>query len=485
MKQITALLLAALLVMMTSCGSTETKTDTTAGSENTQSMATEAPVETTPAYDTPDLPETDLAGYTFRILTTEYDASLTTSPLLSVTEENGEIINDVIFQRNLILTEAYNFVIEQNINTNPAGTLKSAVNAGDDLCDIAFYNLSSGVGQLTSGLFYDLYKLENIDLSKNYHDQSMVRDLSINGKYYFVSGDIHFCDDDALMVTMYNRAMAENHGIDVNFYDLAYDGKWTLDVMYAYMKTVVQDTDNNAKYDENDICGFAFASDAKIMPYLGAAGVRIVEKDENDIPYLTTNTERAQAVYDKIQMFMTQPGIGIDWTQDTANTVPVLVSMVDNGHILFQNMILSQIRRFYRDVENDFGLLPMPKLDESQTEYYSTYNSAVIQVGYVPVTLSEAAKTGFIIEALSGNSRELTNSYYEVCLQSKYTRDEESYDMIEIAKSNVVLDLAYIYNLGDFTNKLTQEIRTTGNFQSTFASYKEKIISDIEKNIGK
>ena len=463
---ISLLLLTSLIV---SCGESAVPDETTSG-QTTAEVSSERPVN--------DLPDIKLDNYEFRVLKNEYDAAAYTTALIAVDSENGDVINDIVYKRNQALSEKYAFTVSVNIQDDPVSVLRTSVNAGDDICDMAIFNLQTGAKLIKDSYFLDLNDLRYIDLSRDYYDQNLIRDLSIGNKYYFVSGDILFSDDDALTVTMYNRAMGDNYGIE-NLYDVAYAGKWTIDVMRENMKKVIQDVDGDGSFHENDVVGLIYAGDSKIMPYLAAGGARFIEKDKDDYPRLVTDTNRLQSIYDKMQSILTTPGEAISWTEDTANTIPTLVTMIDDGHTLFQNMILSQIRRFYRDINIDFGLLPMPKFDEDQETYSTYYNAATIQVGYVPVTVTDTDTAGFIIEALSSNSKELTSGYYKTCLEAKYTRDKESYDMIELAKENIVIDMAYLYGFGDLTSTLNKGIRDGVGFQSTFASLKDVVEAEI------
>lgn len=82
-----------------------------------------------------------------------------------------------------------------------------------------------------------------------------------------------------------------------------------------------------------------------------------------------------------------------------------------------------QVRRLYRDVTADFGLLPMLKLDESDDNYTTTVWKS-FEALTVPITNSKLAETGFVLEALAEAGDKVSYAYYNICLESKYTRDE-------------------------------------------------------------
>ena len=78
--------------------------------------------------------------------------------------------------------------------------------------------------------------------------------------------------------------------------------------------------------------------------------------------------------------------------------------MIGNKQVLFQNMVLSLVRRNYRDIELDFGLLPLPKYDEKQENYSTNVNLATPYI-FVPVSVKEPDKVGFALEALAEASK--------------------------------------------------------------------------------
>ena len=106
-KRLLCALLAALV--LTSCGSgsdKEKKTETTADT----TVETEA--ETTPDPNaarraiSDELPDTDMDGYTYRVLSRQRDDFVNDIGL--DLEQNGDVVNDAIYSRNLTVTERFN-----------------------------------------------------------------------------------------------------------------------------------------------------------------------------------------------------------------------------------------------------------------------------------------------------------------------------------------------------------------------------------------
>ena len=124
-----------------------------------------------------------------------------------------------------------------------------------------------------------------------------------------------------------------------------------------------------------------------------------------------------------------------------------------------------------RDMETDFGVLPYPKYDEAQKEYYSRVSYYWANI--IPVTNTKLDMTGAILEALNCESANyVVPAYYNIALKTKYSRDEESAAMLDLIFENRVVDL------GDTV--LCATIRD-GFIAQMFKSNKRDIASQVAK----
>lgn len=87
-----------------------------------------------------------------------------------------------------------------------------------------------------------------------------------------------------------------------------------------------------------------------------------------------------------------------------------------------------------REMEDDFGAIPFPKLDKEQEEYYSrvvNYTSLT----YIPVTNHKLELTSAILEHMAFLSyRDLIPAFYDVILTVKTNRDYETEEMVDIVR---------------------------------------------------
>ena len=97
------------------------------------------------------------------------------------------------------------------------------------------------------------------------------------------------------------------------------------------------------------------------------------------------------------------------------------------------------------------------------------------------VSLLTTARKNVALEAMADASYDLTDTYINACLSGKYTRDQESFEMIELTMENIVLDMTFIFDFGQLGSTLTKAINNHTPFISTFESLKPVVVSEIDK----
>ncbi|MBO5219240.1 MAG: hypothetical protein J6C52_07415 [Clostridia bacterium] len=480
-----ALSLLLLTAMLAACGEAAPAADTTAA-DGTNDSGGGTASEPVSERDTADIPEdTDLGGFTFRIsarLTTSADTSW---GIIDAQEQTGDLINDIVYKRNTALEDKYNFTIEvlETTNTNAEKAVTEAVksiNAGDDFAEVVLGRLKRALPAALEGVWTDVNTLDAIDLTKSYWDQNIVNDLRVGGKNYLLGGNITVTDDDGFWTCNFNSALAKDYNIS-GLYDLAREGKWTLDVMNDNIKKVVTDLNADGIYDQNDRLGLLYVKNSSIHPWLAACKTYIVEQDGDEAYF--ADTGKLFDVYEQISELYHNQGYAYDWLEfgDSAAQISTIISMYENKQVLFHISSISQLRRFYRDIQTDFGVLPLPKYDAQQDGYATMVNVNSIDSLMIPITNTELEKTAIVLELMAANSWELDDTYFEVCLQSKYTRDEESYEMFKLGTETVIYDLGYFNDFGGILEAMRLGVVDGTPIASMYASHKSAMDEAMKK----
>ena len=105
----------------------------------------------------------------------------------------------------------------------------------------------------------------------------------------------------------------------------------------------------------------------------------------------------------------------------------------------------------------------------------------------IPASVKDPETAGLALQLLANGSGDITKAYYDICLQSKYTRDEESYEMLQISIENIEYNVSYIYNsqfAGLHSVLLNELTNGTGNIASVLASNRSAVEDAIQKYLG-
>jgi hypothetical protein len=124
-----------------------------------------------------------------------------------------------------------------------------------------------------------------------------------------------------------------------------------------------------------------------------------------------------------------------------------------------------------RDAEFEYGIIPYPKYDENQAAYYTMADGFHTLLG-IPKTSPDLTMTAVITEALNAYSyKDVVPVYYEVALKVKFTRDDESVQLLDIISDGTIYDFGYFYdNWTGFAFMMQDLMRDRSN---NFASYYE------------
>ena len=428
--------------------------------------------ETTENPDTPapDLPDITFDGYEFRVINTTDEHIQWLMKTLVVEEETGEALNDAIYARNRKIEEQFEFELVMIGVTGPdeaRDRARRSIQAGSDDFDLLMTNPPNALQLGQNAMLEKIDEIPHIDLSKPYWDQDMKRDFSIGGRLFFTSGDFTFNHYSATVPIFFNKKLLADLGLQ-DPYQLVRDGKWTIDKFAEMARASLKDLNGDAVMDKEDQWGYLGLSHVYTLAVMNGIGARYVMKDNNDIPYATINTEdfinRFYKAFDIVQE-------GWLYDADANNNPRGAEPMFMNSQSLFWSELMNWAN-ILRSMENDFGILPMPKFDDNQEKYISS--TGYPHVMCIPVTTGDLSRTGVILEALCAESRKSTREvYYDTMLKTKVmSRDDESGEMLDLIFSNRIYEIGRMYWESDIAGPIASLMR--GNNRD--------IVSLIERN---
>ena len=473
-KMRSALLLILATSLLVSCGSSAG----TQGSESTSDADTTA-AETTEAVkpELEKLPEEDYGEYTFNILLNNQDDRFV--DVMTDEEQTGDLMNDIVYKRNLAVEQKYNITLacQQDEFQNVVSTLKSQVLAGDNAYDLYFSNCYSAP-LAAEGYLYELNVLPNLDLSNPWWDKAALEGLSVMDRIYLATGDISPTSLLTSSCMTFNKRLLDDIGMEYP-YDLVREGTWTLDKLASLTTDLTRDLNGDSEYTlENDLFGYtSWMCDSPYSFFYGAGGTLSVKNDE-DIPELSYDVAKITSIYEYVyKIILTNKSY---FVTDAAKYETFYQCFAD-GKAYFSEFTLQKIEMFLRGMEDDFGIIPIPKYNEEQKEYLSCVNGAGGFV-VVPKNAEDPARTGMIMEALGAGAYDgITPVLYDVITKTKVVRDEESAEMVDLIITHRVFDPYYI-NLVPGYNFMQEALsQKSDNIVSKLDSYRSSGETSLKK----
>ena len=383
--------------------------------------------------------DTDLGGIEVRV--TGYVDEASNGNELSVDELNGEVINDAVFTRNLNVEQRLNVKIKPNVTPDwtKAGEIKTVIQSGSDEFDVYFARSSVCFDLSLNGMLLDVYKVDGIDSAKPYWSQGFIEAASINNRLYVLTGPMSLGFYRYMMIEVFNKDMFKRTGIDMP-YQAVLDGKWTLDYQNSLASSFYIDINGDGNKDESDQYGFVtrMMNDTSINDgYWSSLNIRTLAKDEDGYYIPAIDAGHISEAFDHLLALMKGDGTAGMCTFDDD-----IYRRFNNGLAAMSNARLYVVEGGdFRGMEDDYGILPMPKATEAQDSYYTLAQDQFICYG-LPITIAEdrADSIGIFLEAFASESYATVKpAYYEVALTEKYMNDEESKQML-----NLVIDSLYI-----------------------------------------
>lgn len=414
------------------------------------------PQETEPAGPSLAFDKQDYGGISFHVLTcSEADYEYLAE------EMTGERVNDAIFARNQNTEDYLNIALDViyehgdwSYRDSYNNIVRSSIMAGDNAYDYVTGMISCIQPLASTELFLNLNEMPGMELSNPWWVSSMQKEQSLNGKLLSTLGDVSLSLYKGLSVLFFNQNLIAERNLD-NPFDLVREGKWTVDNMIRLTAETGEDINGDGVWKEGEDLFGIMIHELVYRSMNAALDVHPVHIGEDGIPVVDDLDERAINVIEKLTDYLhNHPSVWIKAEDILPRDCFI------SGHTIFFLGKLMMIESM-GDMEADYGIIPMAKYDENQ-ESYHTQIATASQIILVPVTTGSAETTGHVLETLCYFTwRDVVGEYYENALQTRYSRDADTAEMLDIIRQGAVngFDYAYSTSLGGdpWVNKIVSD----------------------------
>lgn len=420
-----------------------------------------------------NLPEMNFNGQKFRVLTYNSSENYIATP----ETQEGDVVEDAVYERNKKIEERFGVTIDvtKNVSHRETGSLlEKTVGSADDAYEIyAGHAIVSG-GNAANGMFLNWNEVDHVDFTRPWWNQNSVEALTLNDIMFLVPSYFTSTVIGATYCMFYNKTIAANNNLE-NIYDIVNNGEWTLDKLITTAQDSYRDLNGNSKVDPNDAYGLASSCQSPAVTFTWAFDMKILDIDDDFNVEITYSNERNADIYAKVyDLFYNTNGVT---SVNNVQTYGIDTFLKGNTLLCTGNFRFGL--DYLRDFEDPYAIIPYPKFDEQQENYYSMLDGYHAVIG-VPMTAQNLELAGIITEAMTAESwKEVIPAYYDVALKTKGVRDEESIAMMDLIMDSVKVDFTYIYDNWQGYAFTIQDLLSTKN--QNFASEVKKKSKVVER----
>ncbi|MBR6558753.1 MAG: hypothetical protein IKT70_07050 [Clostridia bacterium] len=441
-------------------------------------------------YEEDDLPDDlNFEGQTVKILVTgsepkEGDTSISL-PEICADELTSDVVNDSIYNREMYVEDRLNVNIEQvKVDDKQyENTMDLQFGSDDDVYQAYAYVTFAFTRYVFADHLINLYDLDYIDLEKPWWSQTFNEEAEVLDGLYVTTGSLSLSLTRYMFTIFYNKNLAEDHSSSspelLELYDIVESGDWTFDKFCELGSSIYVDNNGNDTADEEDTFGVGFQGNIGTDAMWSSFDISVLSHDDDGWFELNVPTEKLYSAMDMINDLLHESIGTYDPGHDDEH-LDVLSDMFASDRLLFMNNKLLAIEsKTLRNMQSDYGILPFPKYDSNQKEYYTYAHDSYTSFG-IPKTNRNPDVTAAILEAMSSYAyRDTEPAYLNTALKGKYMSDPQSRKMLDLVVDGFKVDAAWIYleTLSDgYTTAFRRMLGSNQrNYASTHATMERKV----------
>lgn len=428
--------------------------------------------DTTIYYEPDELPDhLDFGGEKFTILAVS-DSNFKYDILTD--ELNSDPVNDSVFNREKYVEDRLGLDIDQvrtpysNYNEKVAKQHAS----GDNDYQLFAESTVWFVDCVFDGYLTDLYEVDYLDFSKPWWSDLFIDEAEIEGHLFLVTGSLSLSTHRFIYTIFYNKKLADDYSASfpdlADLYGIVDRGEWTIDRLKSLSESIYEDLNGDSERDENDLYGLCMLGDHGPDAVWSSFDLNILGKDDDGWFSPDVNQDKIFKAFDiMVEIYHKTKGTVNPYAFETAER------MFAGGTLLFtEGTLRSAESAALRNMQDEYGLVPFPKFDENQKEYYSGAHDQYVSFS-IPQTNPDPDTAGAVLEAMASYAyRNTVPQYLDIMLKGRYMSDAHSRRMVDLIVKGFRIDAGWIYSR--LTGLFPQEFRTavcinSNNFASTYA----------------
>lgn len=397
--------------------------------------------------------------------------------------EPADALAYAVYKRNQEIENDYNVKIRQVSQTiNMAQELARFYQDGQTF-ELTVILAKSAANAAIQNLLTDLKGLNQLNLNHESFDQNSVKELSIAGKLYYLSGDMNISTMDSVAPTVVNLERYENFAEGIvehfegdasyaNVYNLVTAKKWTIGTMLEIAELTSVDADNSdgdLGASDQDSVGYFQYNESAVYYFYGAGG-RLTEINEDGVPEFVIKSQQNQDLFN--YLFDNLHSSKRNTKYPNGFSPARKTNFMVNANTLFTDMTLADVRKdLYINGGFRYGLLPNPVYEEGDSYNAVVYFYNIVHLWAIPNLCDNLDKAQVMMNAMAAYSNlkrkdSTMDSYYTRTLYFTVAPDPDARAVMDIIKDSTVYDIALLYDWGGWGTELSELWwrRTTNNY---------------------
>ena len=389
--------------------------------------------------------------------------------------KGADAINVALTNRNNLLQTYFNVnvVVKDYDNSDNASTtirneFEAAAMSGTAISDIAFA-VSGQISKslIINGFIEDVNTLSALNLDASYYDQRLREEYNIEGRLFCLEGDFGLHDELRTHVVGVNKTKYDAFGYNEQYgslYEIVKEGDWTLDLMLQMAKNTSDYASMGSQMTTENNWGIISESGFVYAVFLGT-GNKIIKTDKNGALSVAYSDPTSYAIIEDMFQDITNKVVLenpetllADTTKLQGVNFGVVQGMFAQGKALFRTSTLVDFTK-YADMDDAFGILPVPKYDEEQDNYYSWCSSQAHSPLFIPRNNVDLDRTATITEAMAyfskymvGNTQTVHDAFYQNMADAKLCLTINDREMLDLIFEQRTFDLDHVLNISNTCN---------------------------------
>ncbi len=382
-------------------------------------------------------------------------------------EDKGDVIADAVYARDMATEERLGVDIVYAMGSDDwgayPGEVQKLIFSGEHLHDIIFLETSQCFRMCLDGYFLEVSDLPYIDLAQPWWYRTFMDGGAIStDKRYFLTGAFSVSTLEGGSATVFNKRIYNEYFESyTELYDMVEAHTWTYDKFIELCRAVYKDVNGNGEADGEDLYGL-FNRGQQTVNYISmSTGLTYITRDSDGLPMLDLYNEDSARWVEKLHTILYEDNVSY-----TDKNVDGMQHFANGKSLFFLGWLSEYTDEMIRNMEDPYGVLPMPVLDEGMA-YMSAAGTVNGQSAVLPTTLpaEKAEMVGAVLESLSIEAyRTVIPAWYEVALKSKYADTERDADMIDVIYNSI--DTSFIM--------IADKLLGSGSFFYTMIGAKER-----------